>query len=135
MAKHLPTNQLFSLRGKTVICTGATGGIGLELSKSLGEAGADIISIQLPNDPNAPFLLDHLTKIGRTFRAFECDLADTSAIRAVFQAIWDAGIKPSVLLNCAGINRRRPVIEMTDDDLDLVWNRRAFLLQLLLKLT
>lgn len=121
MAKPLPTNQLFSLQGKTVICTGATGGIGLEMCKSLGEAGADIVSIQLPNDPNAASISKHLVEIGRNFWAFECDLADTSAIRATFQAIWNAGIKPSVLLNCAGVNRRRPVIETTDEDLDLVW--------------
>lgn len=120
MVKHLPTNELFSLQDKIVICTGATGGIGLEMSKSLGEAGADIVSIQLPNDPNAASLSDHFKKIGRNFWVFECDLADTSAIRATFQAIWNAGIMPSVLLNCAGVNRRRPVIEMTDDDLDLV---------------
>ncbi|KAJ5189622.1 gluconate 5-dehydrogenase [Penicillium cf. griseofulvum] len=120
MAKPLPTNQLFSLQDKTVICTGATGGIGLEMCKSLGEAGADIVSIQLPNDPNAALLSKHLEKIGRNFRAYECDLADTSAIRATFQAIWTAGIKPCVLLNCAGVNRRRPVIEITDEDLELI---------------
>ncbi|KAJ5955851.1 gluconate 5-dehydrogenase [Penicillium viridicatum] len=120
MTKPLSTNQLFSLQDKTVICTGATGGIGLEMCKSLGEAGADIVSIQLPNDPNAASLSRHLAEIGRNFWAFECDLADTSAIRATFQAIWNAGIKPAVLLNCAGVNRRRPVIETTDEDLDLI---------------
>ncbi|KAL3473535.1 hypothetical protein BJX99DRAFT_248845 [Aspergillus californicus] len=99
MVNALPINQLFSLQDKT--------------------AGADIVSIQLPNDPNAASLSKHLTEIGRHFRVFECDLADASAIRATFQAIWQAGIKPSVLLNCAGVNRRRPVIEMTYDDLDL----------------
>ncbi|KAJ5836744.1 gluconate 5-dehydrogenase [Penicillium robsamsonii] len=120
MAEHLPTNQLFSLQDKTVICTGATGGIGLEMCKSLGEAGADIVSIQLPNDPNTASLSKHLTKIGRNFWVFECDLVDTSAIRATFQAIWTAGIQPCILLNCAGVNRRRPVIEVTDEDLDLI---------------
>ncbi|KAJ5515474.1 gluconate 5-dehydrogenase [Penicillium freii] len=120
MTKPLSTNQLFSLQDKTVICTGATGGIGLEMCKSLGEAGADIVSIQLPNDPNAASLSKHLAEIGRNFWVFECDLADTSAIRATFQAIWNAGIKPSVLLNCAGVNRRGPVTETTDEDLDLI---------------
>ncbi|KAJ9487358.1 hypothetical protein VN97_g5978 [Penicillium thymicola] len=121
MAKPLSINQLFSLQDKTVICTGATGGIGLEMCKSLGEAGADIVSIQLPDDPNAASLSRHLAEIGRNLQAFECDLMDTSAIRATFQAIWNAGVNPSVLLNCAGVNRRRPVIETTDEDLDLVW--------------
>ncbi|KAJ6003963.1 gluconate 5-dehydrogenase [Penicillium canescens] len=120
MAKHFAINELFSLKDKIVICTGATGGIGLEMSRSLGEAGADIVSIQLPDDPNTAYLSDHLKKIGRNFWVFECDLANTSSIRATFQAIWNAGIKPSVLLNCAGVNRRCPVVEMTDEDLDMI---------------
>ncbi|KAL4960337.1 uncharacterized protein BDV14DRAFT_193016 [Aspergillus stella-maris] len=105
MTKPVPIDQLFSLQGKTVICT--------------AEAGADIVSIQLQNNPNAVFLSKHLTEIGRNFTTFECDLADTAAIYATFEAIWKAGIKPSVLLNCAGVNRRKPVVEMTDEDLDL----------------
>ncbi|CRL23075.1 unnamed protein product [Penicillium camemberti] len=39
------------------------------MCKSLGEAGADIVSIQLPNDPNAASLSKHLAEIGRNFWA------------------------------------------------------------------
>ena len=35
----------FSLAGKTVIMTGATGGIGAHVSFALAEAGADIVSV------------------------------------------------------------------------------------------
>ena len=58
--------NVFSLQDKIVTCTDATGGIGLEMSKFLGEAGADIASIQLPNVPNAASLSDQLKKIGRS---------------------------------------------------------------------
>lgn len=120
MANRVPTDQLFSLQGKTVICTGATGGIGLEISKSLGEAGADIVSIHRSNDQQAESLSNHLSNIGRKFWKFECDLADASAIRATFQSIWNSGIQASILFNCAGVNRRRPVLEVTEEDLDMV---------------
>ena len=39
------------------------------MCKSLGEAGADIVSIELPNDPNAASLSKHLAEIGRNFWA------------------------------------------------------------------
>lgn len=119
---NLPTNQLFSLEGKTVICTGATGGIGQSLCKSLAEAGADIISIQIPNDPNTGSLSKCLTELGRKLWTFECNLTEPSSIRSTFREIWNAGISPSVLLNCAGVNRRRPLTEVTDEDLELVWS-------------
>ena len=117
---HLPTDKLFSLQGKTVICTGATGGIGQTLCKSLAIAGADIVSIQIANDVHAESLSRSISELGRNFWTFECNLTDPSSIRAIFQDIWLAGITPSILLNCAGVNRRCPITEVTDDDLDLV---------------
>ncbi|KAJ5099087.1 hypothetical protein N7532_006088 [Penicillium argentinense] len=117
---HLPTDKLFSLQGKTAICTGATGGIGQTLCKSLAMAGADIVSIQIPNDVHAESLSKSISELDRKFWSFECNLTDPTSIRSTFQAIWQAGIMPSVLLNCAGVNRRCPITEVTDDDLDLI---------------
>ncbi|ODM17669.1 hypothetical protein SI65_06457 [Aspergillus cristatus] len=95
-ATKLPVGELFSPQGKTVICTGATGGIGQEMCITLAEAGAEIVSIQVPDDPYAPVLSHRLENLGRSLRAFECDLRDASAMRQTFQAIWDAGIVPDV---------------------------------------
>ncbi|KAF4761602.1 hypothetical protein HAV15_007017 [Penicillium sp. str.  len=117
---HLPTDKLFSLQGKTVICTGATGGIGQTLCKSLAIAGADIISIQISNDVHSESLSRSISEIGQKLWTFECNLTDPSSIRSTFQSIWLAGIRPSILLNCAGVNRRGPITEVTDDDLDLI---------------
>lgn len=117
---HLPTDKLFSLQGKTVICTGATGGIGQTLCKSLASAGADIVSIQIRNDVHSESLSRSILEIGQKLWTFECNLTDPSSIRSTFQSIWLAGIRPSILLDCAGVNRRGPITEVTDDDLDLV---------------
>lgn len=120
LSKHLSASQLFSLQGKKVVCTDATEGIGQEMCIALEEAGADVVSIQLPDDANAQVLSSQLSNIGCSFCSFDCNLWDLFAIQSTFQAIWAAGIVSDILLNCAGVNRRGPVMEMTDEDLDLV---------------
>lgn len=112
-------NNLFGLQNKTAIVTGATGGIGLTLTLALAEAGADIVSIQLPNDPGAPELQKQIEAAGRTFQAFESNLKDYKSTPQTFSRLWDAGITPDILLNCAGITRHCKIedtpVEYLDD--------------------
>ncbi|KAJ5728532.1 hypothetical protein N7493_004862 [Penicillium malachiteum] len=117
---HPPLNDLFSIRGKTAICTGVTGGIGQELCLTLAEAGADIVSIQLVDDPNGPKLRAAVEALGRSFSAFECDICDSKALRETFNEIWKNEIQADILLNCAGVNRRGKVEDLTDEDIDIV---------------
>jgi len=118
--QRLAVDQLFALKGRTAICTGATGGIGRELCVTLGEAGCDIVSIQLPLDPAGPSLGEEIKALGRTFKAFECDIGDSRGVRECFSRIWDAQIVPDILLNAAGINLRGKVTELTDSNIDSV---------------
>ncbi|KAJ5723439.1 hypothetical protein N7488_001474 [Penicillium malachiteum] len=117
---HPPLNDLFSIRGKTAICTVVTGGIGQELCLTLAEAGANIVSIQLVDDPNGPKLRAAVEALGRSFSAFECDVCDSKALRENFGEIWKNEIQPDILLNCAGVNRRGKVEDLTDEDIDVV---------------
>jgi hypothetical protein len=117
----LPSVQeLFSLAGKTAIVTGGTGGLGLAMSIALAEAGADIVSIQIPNDPRSNLLVDAMKELGRKLQVFETDVADSAKLRQCFANIWEAGVVPDILLNCAGINRRSQVENFTDEDIDAV---------------
>lgn len=112
--------SLFSLAGKTAIVTGGTGGLGLEMTLALAEAGADIVSIELPNDPRSGLLAEGVQKAGRSLRVFHADVADSKALRETFAKIWEAGVTPDILLNCAGINRRGKVEDFSDEDIDAV---------------
>jgi short chain dehydrogenase len=117
----LPSVQeLFSLTGKTAIVTGGTGGLGLAMSIALGEAGADIVSIQIANDPRSNLLVDAMKELGRKLQVFETDVSDSPKLRQCFAKIWEAGVVPDILLNCAGINRRSQVENFTDEDIDAV---------------
>lgn len=115
-----PFTELFSLSLKTAIVTGGTGGLGLAMSVALAEAGADIVSIQLPNDPNARTLIDAIATTGRSTTVFEGDVSNSNSLRDTFSRIWDCGIVPDILLNCAGIVRRGKAEDVGDDDIDAV---------------
>ena len=118
---RLPSIQdLFKLDGKQAIVTGGTGGLGLSMTVALAEAGADIVSIQMKDDPRAGLLKEACDKLGRNLIIFQADVADSKSLRQCFQSIWDKGIIPDILLNCAGINRRSKVEDFTDEDIDAV---------------
>lgn len=112
--------ELFSLSSKTAIVTGGTGGLGLVMSIALAEAGADIVSIQLPDDPNAEALIGPVTALGRSIKVFEGNVGDSHSLRRTFFKMWESGVVPDILLNCAGIVRRGKAEEMRDDDIDAV---------------
>jgi 2-deoxy-D-gluconate 3-dehydrogenase len=116
----LPVSNLFSLANKTVIVTGGTGGLGLCMVGALAEAGANIVSVQLAGDPNGPALGAAIKDIGRELTIFECNVTDSENLRQTFARIWEAGITPDILLNCAGIIRRGKVEDMKDTDIDAV---------------
>lgn len=48
------------------------------------------------------------------------ELSDRNAIKGVIPALTSQGIKPQVLLNCAGIQRRHPSEKFPDEDWDEV---------------
>lgn len=112
--------DIFALKGKTVIVTGGTGGLGAAMTVALAEAGANIVSVQLPNDPLGGALKEAVQRLQRNFSVFECDIADSKSIRETFASIWEAGIAPDILLNCAGVNRRGKVEDISDEDINTV---------------
>ncbi|KAJ5609218.1 hypothetical protein N7528_009785 [Penicillium herquei] len=117
-----PLNDLFSVRGKTAICTGITGGLGKSLGVALAEAGANIVSIQLPGDFEVGTLEKEVRSFGAEFHRFDCDIGDSISVRKCFTDIWMSGIVPDILVNCAGVNRHGPLEALTDEDISLVLN-------------
>ncbi|OJI98065.1 hypothetical protein ASPVEDRAFT_124583 [Aspergillus versicolor CBS 583.65] len=111
---------MFSLKGKTAIMTGATGGLGSSMALALAKAGASIVSIELPDDPNAGNLAKAISDAGSSLHAFYCDVGNAEQLRACFAQIWDAGAVPDILVNSAGIARRNKCEDATDAELDLL---------------
>jgi 3-oxoacyl-[acyl-carrier protein] reductase len=119
---------MISLKGKNAIVTGATRGIGLEISKVLAENGANvaIIDIQLGDESS----IKEVEALGVTCKGYACDVSSAEAVEETFkQIIADFG-KIDILVNNAGITRDNLIIRMKQEDFDAVLNvnlRSAFI--------
>ena len=109
--------DLFSLKGRTALITGATRGIGQALALALAEAGADLVLIQRPGSKNTT-TKDEIERLGRKAHVFCADLASPDDLKGLVKKITDAGHDVNILVNCGGIQRRHPAHQFPDDD----WN-------------
>ncbi|KAF2166060.1 hypothetical protein M409DRAFT_55404 [Zasmidium cellare ATCC 36951] len=112
--------KLFSLAGKTAIVTGGTGGLGTAMTTALASGGADIVSIEVENDPNHQVMVDAVAKAGRKLSTYICDVRDPKALRATYQKLWSDGVEGDILLNCAGVQRRNEAEDFTDEEIEAV---------------
>lgn len=114
-------DKLFSLAGKTaVVITGEAGGLALAMTTALASAGADIIAIQPPHDPESAALKASVEACGRRFDRYECDLRDARVICAVYENIWFDGNTADILLHCAGAQQSTDDVGSENDRLELV---------------
>lgn len=105
----VPSPQLFSLAGKNVLITGASRGIGKACAIALAQAGANLCLVV--RDP----VSDNL----QGAKYISCDLSDLEAVKTVFQLALDKmGGNIHILVNCAGIQRRAPSVEFSEQDWD-----------------
>ena len=92
-------SKLFSLEGKTAIITGGTGGLGTAMTTALASAGADIVSIELPNDPGSENTRNIVEKTcGRKYRKYECDVSKMKNIRETYQKLWSDGVVADIVV-------------------------------------
>ena len=90
------------------------------MTTALASAGADIISIELPNDPGSSNTQKIVTDLGRKHSKYECDVSQMKNIRETYQKIWSDGHTADIVLNCAGVQRRAEAVDFTDEDIDAV---------------
>lgn len=97
-------------------------GIGAACAIALAQAGAAICLVQRPpqsgNQPNMD-TIHAIRGLGGTVHIVQCDLADTDAVRGLFDKALDAmDGNIHVLINCAGIQRRSPSVDFLETDWD-----------------
>jgi NAD(P)-dependent dehydrogenase (short-subunit alcohol dehydrogenase family) len=115
--------KLFSMEGKLALVTGGYSGIGLTIAETYAEAGADL-AIVARNHLRCEEEAERLQKTyGIKATAKSMDVRDSKYVDRVVQEISDELGKIDILVNCAGIpGSEKPVIQMTDEDLDEVMN-------------
>jgi gluconate 5-dehydrogenase len=105
----------FRLDGRVAFVTGSSTGIGLAIARGLGQAGATVVL----NARNAGRLKEAAAALadeGLKVHTHACDVTDAPAVDAAVEAIEHDVGPIHVLVNNAGITRRKPFIEMSDAD-------------------
>jgi sorbose reductase len=109
-----PVLSHFSLSGKTALVTGGCRGIGLEVSRGLAEAGANVAITYTSTDPaKADAIAQELSKSGAVVKAYKCDVKSKDDVEATVEKVTKelgAG-KLDICVANAGIAAHIPAIE------------------------
>jgi NAD(P)-dependent dehydrogenase (short-subunit alcohol dehydrogenase family) len=110
----------YSLAGKTVVVTGAAGGIGRAIALECGVAGARVAVLDI-DAAGAGRVADEVTNRGGKALAFPCDVTSEEQIRSVMTEVVAKLGGIDVLVNNAGITQLG-----TMEETDLSIYRRVF---------
>lgn len=109
---------MFDLTGRTALITGAARGIGYSLAEGLAHAGATVIV----NGRQQAVVDEAVAKLqakGYQARAAIFDVTSEADVVSAFQALDGEGVTIDILINNAGIQFRKPMVELEVSD----WQR------------
>lgn len=109
----------FDLTGRVALVTGASRGLGQTFARALAAAGADLAITARDAESLAPFV-DEIAALGRRCLPLGCDVRSYDSIQAmVEEAVSNYG-RIDILVNNAGCNVRKPALDVTPEDWDLI---------------
>ncbi len=113
------TNELFDLTGQVALVTGASRGLGQYFGRALARAGADLILTSRRREDLSSFTAE-IEALGRKAVPLELDVRDEGSIERMAAAAEAACGQVHILVNNAGCNVRKPALDVTWDDWNLV---------------
>lgn len=111
--------KMFSLQGKVIVLTGATGGIGSVLANGLASVGADMVLCGTSIEKLFKLEQEIINCEGKA-KSFVLDIADMDSVRQCVSSIKKKYGKIDVLINCAGINKREGFLDVEEDTYDKI---------------
>ncbi|MER8578142.1 glucose 1-dehydrogenase [Mesorhizobium sp. M1423] len=106
--------ELFSLKGRVALVTGASRGLGFAMAKALAENGATVIV----NARDMTALSAAAERIGA--EALPFDVTGAAISKASLEGIVERHGRLDILVNNAGIQHRKPLVEWQDEDFNHV---------------
>lgn len=122
LLQDLNMNTMFDLTGKIAVVTGGSTGLGAGMSLGLAVAGADVVLVdRVPSTET-----EHKIKqLGRQTLGLVADLSQRESPGRVIETTLAKFGRIDVLVNNAGIIRRKPAVEYESEDWDDVMTINA----------
>lgn len=106
-----------NLQGRVAVVLGGTAGLGKALALGLAAAGADVVASSR-REAEVGATADELERMGRRTVRCSADVTDRTSLERLRDACSALG-DVDILVNCAGITKRAPTLDVTEDE----WNR------------
>jgi NAD(P)-dependent dehydrogenase (short-subunit alcohol dehydrogenase family) len=113
------SDALFDLTGRTAIVTGTSRGLGQYFARALANAGADLVLTSRNRDTLLAFEKE-IESLGRKAVSLELDVRDQQSIERMVEAAESVFGHLDILVNNAGCNVRKPALDVTWDDWNLI---------------
>jgi gluconate 5-dehydrogenase len=110
---------LSDLTGRIAIITGASRGLGQYFGRALARAGADLVITSRNVESLGDFKAE-IEALGRRALPLELDVRDYDSIQRMAEAAYAHYGKLDILVNNAGCNVRKPAVDVTWDEWNLV---------------
>jgi NAD(P)-dependent dehydrogenase (short-subunit alcohol dehydrogenase family) len=110
---HRPTRTSVDLRGKRVVLTGASSGIGEAAAELFADEGATVVVVARRQEL-LEAVAQRITARGGSAFALPCNLSDLAAVDDLVKTVEDRIGGVDILVNNAGRSIRRPLAESLD---------------------
>ena len=108
---------MFNLKGRVVVISGASSGLGRQMSEAFARQGADV-AILARRLEKLEDLKEELKDLNVEVLPVKCDVTNIDSINEAKKVILDKFKKVDILVNCAGSSKNNGVLNMTDEE----WN-------------
>lgn len=106
--------NLFDLKGKVALVTGASSGLGVQFATALAKQGADI-AIAARRMEKLSEVKAEIEKLGVKCLAVQCDVSDVEQIKSTVAAVNAHFGKIDILVNNAGLGLVEPAESQSDE--------------------
>ena len=106
---------MFNLKGRVVVVSGASSGLGAQMAKGYAKQGADLV-ITARRIERLEKLAEEIRQMGVKCLPIKCDVANVEAVNNAAKKAEEEFGKVDVLVNCAGSAKNNGVLNMTDEE-------------------
>jgi gluconate 5-dehydrogenase len=110
---------LFDLSGRVAIVTGTSRGLGQYMARALAKAGADLVLTSRTRESLRAFE-EEIKALGRRAVSLDLDVRNLESIERMVGEAEKAFGRLDILVNNAGCNVRKPALDVTWDDWNLI---------------
>lgn len=108
---------MFNLKGRVAVVSGASSGLGKQMSRALAQQGADLV-ILARRIERLEELEKELENYGVKVLPVKCDVTNVEDIKNAAEMAEKEFGKVDILINCAGSAKNAGVLNMTDEEWD-----------------